>query len=142
MQHVTRETTREYRLDFDSGDADWDDPIPPEVTSDVLGRRMTCTITRTSLLAWSLMNISEVQLADLACGGWIKIVISTGNDFDESAFKSEIARVLSAVRAVRCNRRADAPGFALPGCMPETAAPQPWMRMETGVMEPSPSPLA
>jgi hypothetical protein len=122
MQHVAQEMTREYRLDFDSGDADWDDPVPPEVTSDVLGRKMTCTISRTSLLAWSLMNISEVQVADLVCGGWIKIVVGTGDDFDEAAFKADIARVVSDVRAVRCDRPAVPPTFALPGCVAEGAS--------------------
>ena len=68
MEHVTHEITQEYRLDFEGGEAGWDDPIPPEVTSRVLGREATCTINRTSLLAWSLMNIAHVQVADLACG--------------------------------------------------------------------------
>ena len=105
MEHVTHEITREYRLDFEGGEAGWDDPIPPEVTSRVLGREATCTINRTSLLAWSLLNIAHVQVADLACGGWIKIVISTGPDFDESAFRAEVAGVLDGVKSVRSNRR-------------------------------------
>jgi hypothetical protein len=76
----------------------WHDRIPPEVTSAVLGRRATSAISRTSLLAWSLMNIAEVRIADVVCGGWIKIVVSTGPHFDEVAFMSEVADVLSGVR--------------------------------------------
>ncbi|HEX2725276.1 MAG TPA: hypothetical protein VHN20_05605, partial [Beijerinckiaceae bacterium] len=119
------EMTREYRLSFNSGDIDWDDPIPPEVTSDVLGRRMTCTISRTSLLAWSLMTVAEVHVADLAPGGWIKIVVGTGDDFDERAFKSEIARVLAAVSAVPGDRPAEPPAFTLLGYVPGIAPPRP-----------------
>jgi hypothetical protein len=114
MEHIAQEITREYRLNFNDGEAHWDDRIPPEVTSGVLGRGATCAISRTSLLAWSLMNISEVQMADVVCGGWIKIVISTGPDFDELAFTSEVAQVLSEVSAVRSNHRPHAPDFALP----------------------------
>ena len=100
MEHVTREITREYRLDFNGGETGWDDPIRPEATSLVLGRRATCTISRTSLLAWSLMTISAVQVADLTCEGWIKIVISIDADFDEVAFRSELAKIVADVRDV------------------------------------------
>ena len=41
MLHNALEITREYRLDFDVLEADWDDPLLPEVTSKVLGRE-TC----------------------------------------------------------------------------------------------------
>jgi hypothetical protein len=91
MDHGTQEITREYRLDFSRGEAEWDDPIPPEVTSGVLGRRTKATIKRTSLLAWSLMNITEVEVADVTAGGWIKIRIRTEADFDEDAFDTRSA---------------------------------------------------
>jgi hypothetical protein len=57
------------------------------------------------------MNIAEVRIADVVCGGWIKIVVSTGPHFDEVAFMSEVADVLSGVRGVRGNQR---PHTALP----------------------------
>ena len=45
MLHNALEITREYRLDFDVLEADWDDPLLPEVTSKVLGRKTTYTMT-------------------------------------------------------------------------------------------------
>ena len=65
MINITKEITREYRVDFNKGETHWDDPIPAEVTSDVLGRRTTCIINRTSLLAWLLTNLPDVACADL-----------------------------------------------------------------------------
>jgi hypothetical protein len=101
MEHVPEEITREYRLDFNHGETAWDDPMPPEIICNVLGRNATCRINRTSLLAWSLMNIPQVQVADVACGGWIRISISTGADFDELVFKREVADIVAGIRQVR-----------------------------------------
>ena len=101
MEHVPEEITREYRLDFNHGEAAWDDPMPPEIICNVLGRNATCRINCTSLLAWSLMNIPQVQVADVACGGWIRISISTGTDFDELVFKREVADIVAGIRQVR-----------------------------------------
>lgn len=115
MEHVTREITREYRLDFNRGEAGWDDPIRPETTSLVLGRRATCIISRTSLLAWSLMTIPAVQVADLTCEGWIKIVISIDADFDEVAFRSELAKIVADVRNVPGTRPSSRRDDARPG---------------------------
>jgi hypothetical protein len=111
MQNITYEITREYRLDFDNGEPGWEDRIPAEITSGVLGRHSTCVINRTSLLAWALMKMPEVQVADLACGGWIKIVISTGPGFDEVVFRREVAEVLAGVKKVRGDQR-QRPGTA------------------------------
>jgi hypothetical protein len=61
------------RLHFNE-DPLWEDPIPPEITSNVLARRVTSVINRTSLLAWCLMNIPSVEVADLTGGGWIAIL--------------------------------------------------------------------
>ena len=59
MDQLTKEISREYRVDFNNGETHWDDAIPPEVTSGVLGKPAICIIDRTSLLAWSLMmNVS------------------------------------------------------------------------------------
>ena len=79
MNNVAKEITREYRLDFNNGETHWDDPIPPEVTSRLLGRRVTCIISRTSLLAWSLMmDVREVEVADVTADGWMRIEVSRG----------------------------------------------------------------
>ena len=59
----------EYQLDFDVSEADWDDPLLPEVTSKVLGEEPSFTMTRTSLLAWSLMEVAHVQMADVFAPG-------------------------------------------------------------------------
>jgi len=109
VNHETQEITREYRLNFNNDEGIWDDPIPPEITSSVLGRTATCSISRTSLLAWSLMNIPQVEVADVECGGWIKIVIKTGAAFDEDAFKREVTEVLTGVTRVRSGRKPSEP---------------------------------
>jgi hypothetical protein len=97
-----KEITREYRLDFTQGEAHWDDPIPPEVTSQVLGKQATCIISRTSLLSWSLMmNIREVEVADVTVDGWIQIAVRTGPDFDEKAFGRSVAETMAEVKQVR-----------------------------------------
>ncbi len=114
MQHSTREITRVYRLDFDNGEAHWDDPIPPEITSNVLGTKATCIISRTSLLAWSLMNIPGVEVADLSCEGWIQIAVATGADFDEVAFRNEVETIISDVRLVRGDRAREQPRMVSP----------------------------
>jgi hypothetical protein len=106
---MTQEITRHYRLDFRNDEPEWDDPIPPEITSRVLGRKATCTISRTSLLAWSLMSLPQVDVADLTSGGWIKIAISTDPHFDEAAFKAEVATVLASVRQLRSPERNSQP---------------------------------
>jgi hypothetical protein len=104
MDHGTQEITRVYRLDFNFGEPEWDDPMPHDVTSEVLGRRAMSTINRTSLLAWSLMNLPCVEVADLTLGGWMKVVISSGSNFDEPAFKTAIAEIVQRVRDVRCGQ--------------------------------------
>jgi hypothetical protein len=109
---MTQEITRQYRLDFRNDEPEWDDPILPEVTSRLLGRKATCIISRTSLLAWSLMSLPQVDVADLTAGGWIKIAISTGPDFEEAAFKSEVASILAGVRQVHSPRAQPATGFS------------------------------
>src|SRR5215204_4377823 len=100
MDSVTREIAREYRVDFQAGEPHWEDPVPPEVTAEVLGRRTTCVINRTSLLAWSLTKLPEVIVADLTSDGWIKVVVSTGPDFDEPAFSRSVGAALAAVAQV------------------------------------------
>ena len=104
---AAQEIAREYRLDFNTGEAHWDDPIAPEVTSEVLGTRTTCIISRTSLLAWTLTHIAEVDVADVTAEGWIKISLNTGPDFDEATFRGEISAVVSRVLGVRRHRGPD-----------------------------------
>ena len=101
MEYDTAEISRQYRLNFDRGESLWDDPIPPEITSNVIGIQTTMTINRTSLLAWSLLNISHVETADLAFDGWIKLLIRTSTSFDEAAFKREIADIVAGVKQLR-----------------------------------------
>jgi isopropylmalate/homocitrate/citramalate synthase len=122
MLHNTLEITREYRLDFEVLEADWDDPMLPEVTSRVLGRKTTFTMTRTSLLAWSLMDIAHVEMADLTGAGWIKIIVSTGPDFDEQVFRSEVADVLARVKSVRNEQQSHVTNVALPTSLKATIA--------------------
>ena len=101
MNIVAEEITREYRLDFNKGETHWDDPISPEVTSRLLGRRVTCVISRTSLLAWSLMmDVREVEVADVTADGWMRIEVSTGPDFDHTAFTRDIAAKVTEVTQV------------------------------------------
>src|SRR5829696_7382636 len=88
MEYDTAEISRQYRLNFDRGESLWDDPIPPEITSNVIGIQTTLTINRTSLLAWSLLNISHVETADLAFDGWIKLLIRTSTSFDEGGVQA------------------------------------------------------
>ena len=104
MNYLTREITREYRLDFNTGETHWDDPIPPDVTSDLLGKPTPCIIDRTSLLAWWLMmNVREVAVADVTAGGWMKITVSTGCHFDEVRFAAEVAHAVARVTQVPRN---------------------------------------
>jgi hypothetical protein len=101
MDRGTEEITREYRLHFNDDEALWEEPIPPEITSNVLaGRVAASAINRTSLLAWCLMNIPSVEVADLTGGGWIEIRISTGPNFDEESFKAEVAGIVTRVKNV------------------------------------------
>jgi hypothetical protein len=102
MNNVAQEITRSYRLDFRNGETHWDDPIPPEVTSQLLGRRVTCVISRASLLAWSLMmDVREVEVADVTADGWMEIAVCTGPDFDHTAFMRDIAATVTEVTQVR-----------------------------------------
>jgi hypothetical protein len=102
MTYVTKEITREYRLDFNHGETHWDDPIPPEVTSGVLGKPTTRIINRMSLLAWSLMmSLGQVTVADVTAEGWMKIAVTSDEDFDEDSFIREITDTLAAVMSVR-----------------------------------------
>jgi len=101
MVHLSQEIRREYCLNFNSGEPEWDDPISPQITSEVLGRITSTVINRTSLLAWSLMNLPHVEVADLVGGGWIEIRVGTDGDFDELSFKLQIADVVAEIRQVR-----------------------------------------
>ncbi len=104
MESETQEITRQYRLNFNHREAFWDDPIPPEITSCVTGMKTAGTIDRTSLLVWSLLNISRVETADLAFQGWIRILVRTSADFDEAAFKRDMADVVNGVKQLRSGR--------------------------------------
>src|SRR5215204_3271773 len=98
MNQLTKEVSREYRVDFNTGEMHWDDPIPPEVTSGLLGKPAICIIDRTSLFAWSLMmNVRDVAGADVAPGGWMKISVKTGPEFDEAAFARDVAKTMMDV---------------------------------------------
>jgi hypothetical protein len=101
MDYDTSEISRQYRLNFDRGEGLWADHIPPEITSDVTGIRTKRTIDRTSLLTLSLLNISHVETADLAFDGWMKLLIKANADFDEVAFKQEVADVVNGVKQLR-----------------------------------------
>ena len=109
MESETQEITRQYRLNFNHREAFWDDPIPPEITSCVTGMKTAGTIDRTSLLVWSLLNLSRVETADLAFQGWIRILVRTSADFDEAAFKRDIADVVKGVKQVRSDDKAHGP---------------------------------
>ena len=100
MEQLSQEIRREYRLNFNTG-PEWDDPISPEVTSNVLGRRTGTIINRTSLLAWSLMSLPHVEVADLVGGGWIEIRVETDSEFDELSFKLQVADVVAEILQLR-----------------------------------------
>jgi hypothetical protein len=106
VESDTEEITRQYRLNFNHREAFWDDPIPPEITSCVTGLKTAGTIDRTSLLIWSLLNISRVETADLAFQGWIRILVRTSADFDEAAFKRDVADVVNGVKQVPSEEKA------------------------------------
>ena len=126
MDHVAKEITREYRLDFNHGETHWQDPIPPEVTSGVLGKATTRIINRTSLLAWSLMmSLGHVTVADVTADGWMKIAVTSEGDFDEDAFTWEIAETLTAVKAVR--RHGGDMAAECKSNLPETSMAPMWM---------------
>src|SRR5215218_4225131 len=98
MDQLTKEISREYRVDFNNGETHWDDAIPPEVTSGVLGKPTICIIDRTSLLAWWLMmNVREVAVADVTASGWMRITVSTGRHFEEARFAREVAHTVARV---------------------------------------------
>jgi hypothetical protein len=105
MEYDTAELTRQYRLNFNRGEPLWTDGIPPEITSDVTGIQTTRTIDRASLLAWTLLNICHVETADLAFHGWIRMVVSTNGNFDEPAFKREVADVVNGVKLLRADQK-------------------------------------
>jgi hypothetical protein len=107
MEWGTEEITREYRLHFHDEETLWEDPMPPEVTSNILARKVTSIINRTSLLAWSLMNIPSVEVADLTGAGWMEIRITTGPDFDEGSFEAEVADIVARVKQVRSASRGE-----------------------------------
>jgi hypothetical protein len=104
MEQLTEEVTGEYRLNFNKGEPEWDDPIAPEVTSDVLGRRTGTVINRTGLLAWSLMSLPCVEMANLLGDGRIEIRVSTGSGFDELTFKFQVAELVSNIREIPAYR--------------------------------------
>ena len=118
------EIRREYRLQFDCNDPAWDDPISPTTSSGVLGWVVTHVIRRTSLLAWSLTKIPDVEVADLADSGCVEIRIRTGADFDEPAFKAEVTAVVAKVKLVRCDRSIQG-GRSYSSHRPAPAAPMP-----------------
>ena len=132
MEYDTAEMTRQYRLNFNRGEPLWTDGIPPEITSDVTGIQTTRTIDRASLLAWTLLNICHVETADLAFHGWIRMVVSTNGNFDEPAFKREVADVVNGVKLLRADQKEYAvnvmqadpapPGLALPNAQGMQAA--------------------
>jgi hypothetical protein len=97
--------TRQYRLNFNRGEPLWADGIPPEITSDITGIRTTKTVDRASLLAWTLLNIGHVETADLAFHGWIRMVVSTNGNFDEPAFKREVADVVNGVKLLGADQK-------------------------------------
>jgi len=105
MEYDTAEMTRQYRLNFNRGEPLWADGIPPEITSDVTGIRTSKTVDRASLLAWTLLNIGHVETADLAFHGWIRMVVSTNGNFDESVFKREVADVVNGVKLLRADQK-------------------------------------
>ena len=105
MEYDTAELTRQYRLNFNRGEPLWTDGIPPEITSDVTGIQTTRTIDRASLLAWTLLNICHVETADLAFHGWMRMVVSTNGNFDEPAFKREVADVVNGVKLLRADQK-------------------------------------
>jgi hypothetical protein len=105
MEYDTAELTRQYRLNFNRGEPLWTDGIPPEITSDVTGIQTTRTIDRASLLAWTLLNICHVETAHLAFHGWIRMVVSTNGNFDEPAFKREVADVVNGVKLLRADQK-------------------------------------
>src|SRR5918999_4929669 len=134
MDGRTEESTREYRVYFNDGVSVWEDPIPPEISSNVLARPMTSIINRTSLLAWSLMNIPSVEVADLTEGGWIHVRISTGPEYDEEPFKAEVLDIIARVKQVRGSCR---PVKRLDDCSFAPAA-RTLKRLLPGVTETSP----
>jgi hypothetical protein len=101
VENETQEITRQYRLKFNHRETFWDDTIPSETIFCVTGMKTTETIDRTGLLVWSLLNISRVETADLAFQGWIRILVRTSDDFDEAAFKRDVANVVNEVKQVR-----------------------------------------
>ena len=52
----------------------------------------------------------------------MKIVISTGSDFDEQAFRTEVAEVIARVKGVRSDRRRRATNFVVPASLKATIA--------------------
>ena len=74
----------------------------------MLGRTTDTVINRTSLLAWSLMSLPCVEMADLVGDGWIEIRVSTDSDFDELTFKFQVAELVFNIREIRaCRAKAD-----------------------------------
>ena len=47
-----------------------------------------------------MMDVSEVAVADVTADGWMTIEVSTGPDFDHSAFTREIAAKVTEVAQV------------------------------------------
>jgi hypothetical protein len=113
MEQLTQEITREYRLNYNKGEPEWDDPIPPEITFNVLGDRTGTAMNRASLLAWSLMSLPGVEAANMVGGSSIEIRLSTDAEFNELTFKFQVAELVANVREIRACRANATSGWRL-----------------------------
>jgi hypothetical protein len=46
------------------------------------------------------MDVRDVEVADVTAGGWMKIEVRTGSDFDDIAFTRDIAAKVTEVTQV------------------------------------------
>jgi len=104
MEQSTPEIRREYRLNYSKGELEWDDPIPPEMMSNVLGKRTGTVMNRATLLACSLMTLPCVEAANMVGEGSIEIRLSTDAEFNELTFKFQVAELIADVRELRAYR--------------------------------------
>src|SRR5687768_753284 len=104
MQHLVEVSAGQYRLKIHKGDTAWDDPIAPEVTSDVLGARTATVISRTSLLAWSLMNLPCVEIAHVVGAGRIDLTVKKDAEFDRLEFTFQVAELVFETRELHAHR--------------------------------------
>ena len=104
MEYDTTELTRQYRLNFNRGEPLWSDGIPPEITSDVTGLHHPDDRTGEP----ARLDIAEhMPRRDRrsAFHGWIRMVVSTNSNFDEPAFKREVADVVNGVKLLRADQK-------------------------------------